>query len=260
MELVTAAKYLLRFDDVCPGMNWTAWREVQSALDANGVRPLVAIVPDNRDAFLNVAPARPDFWEQARRWRSQGWTIGLHGYQHVYSTSEAGIIGRNRYSEFAGLGRDAQLAKMRAAMAIFAGQGVTPQAFVAPAHSFDEVTLEALAECGIRRISDGYSVLPNLDARGLLWIPQQLGRFRRMPVGIWTVCCHINAWTPEMVRRFARDLERFGKRIAGFEEIVAGYAQRRPGLADRLSVGSMQFARSLRFAASHSAIRLAARA
>ena len=64
MELVTAAKYLLRFDDVCPGMNWTVWREVESVLHANGVRPLVAIVPDNRDAHLNVGPARADFWER----------------------------------------------------------------------------------------------------------------------------------------------------------------------------------------------------
>lgn len=249
--MVTAAKYLLRFDDVCPGMNWAAWREVKNVLDSNGVRPLVAIVPDNRDAQLNVAPPRADFWEQARRWQAQGWTIGLHGYQHLYTTTESGIIGRNRYSEFAGLGREAQLAKIRSAAAIFAQQSVTPRVWVAPAHSFDEVTLGVLAECGIRRISDGYSALPHVDARGLLWIPQQLGRFRRMPAGVWTVCCHINMWTPEMVRHFAQDVERFGERIAGFEEIAKAYAQRRPGLADRLSMGSMHLARSLRFAVSH---------
>ena len=251
MELVTAAKYLLRFDDVCPGMNWTVWREVESVLHANGVRPLVAIVPDNRDAHLNVAPARADFWEQARRWQSQGWTMGLHGYQHVYITTEPGIIGRHRYSEFAGLGRGRQLGKIRSATAIFAEQSVEPRVWVAPAHSFDEVTLEVLAECGIRRISDGYSVLPHVNARGLLWIPQQLGRFRRMPAGVWTVCCHINAWTPEKVRQFGQDVERFGERIAGFEEIAAEYARRRPGLADRLSVGSIELARWLRFAVSH---------
>lgn len=249
--MVTAAKYLLRLDDICPGMNWAAWREVKSVLDANRVRPLVAIVPDNRDPQLNVAPARADFWEHARRWQSQGWTMGLHGYRHQYVTTEPGIMGRNRYSEFAGLGRHIQRAKIRCGAAIFAEQGVTPEVWVAPAHSFDEVTLGVLGECGIRRISDGYSVLPHVDARGLLWIPQQLGRFRRVPPGVWTVCCHINAWTTENVRDFARDVERFGERIAGFEEIAAEYAQRRPGLADRLSAGGMQLARSLRFAVSH---------
>ena len=249
--MVTATKYLLRFDDVCPGMNWAVWREVQSVLDSNGVRPLLAIVPDNRDSFLNVAPPRADFWEQARNWQGRGWTMGLHGYRHEYTTTESGIIGRNRYSEFAGLGRAAQLAKIRNATAIFAHQNLTPRVWVAPAHSFDDVTLGVLAECGIRRISDGYSVLPHVDARGLLWIPQQLGRFRSMPAGVWTVCCHINGWTAEDIRQFARDVERYGDRIAGFEEIAAEYAQRRPGLADRLSAGSLQLARSLRFAVSH---------
>ena len=76
-------------------MNWAVWREVKSVLDANRVRPLVAIVPDNHDALLNVAPARTDFWELARLWQSQGWTMGLHGYRHVYVTTDPGIIGRN---------------------------------------------------------------------------------------------------------------------------------------------------------------------
>lgn len=251
MELVTAAKYLLRFDDICPGMNWVVWREVKSVLDANRVRPLVAIVPDNRDAHLNVAPARSDFWEQARLWQAQGWAMGLHGYQHVYTTTESGIMGRNGYSEFAGLVREAQLSKIREGTAIFAEQGVVPQVWVAPAHSFDEVTLEVLGECGIRQVSDGYSVLPHVDTRGMFWIPQQLGRFRAMPGGVWTVCCHINTWTPEEVRQFGKDVERFGERIAGFDEIAAEYAQRRRGIADRLSAGSMHLARSLRLAVSH---------
>ena len=140
---------------------------------------------------------------------------------------------------------------MRRAAAIFAEQGVAAQVWVAPAHSFDEVTLEVLVECGIRRISDGYSVLPHVDARGLLWIPQQLGCFRRMPAGVWTVCCHINAWTAKNVRQFGQDVERFGERIAGFEEIALQFAHRRPGLADRLSTGSMQIARSVKLALSH---------
>lgn len=251
MELVANARYLLRFDDICPGMNWTVWREVERVLDSNGVRPLVAIVPDNRDQHLNVAPPRADFWEQARNWQDRGWTIGLHGYRHLYITADSGIIGRNRYSEFAGLDHDSQLTKMRGATAIFARQGLKPEVWVAPAHSFDEVTLQVLAKCGVRRISDGYSVLPHVDARGLLWIPQQLGRFRRMPAGVWTVCCHINGWTPGDIRQFARDVEQFGERLAGFDEITARYAARRPGVADRLSVGSMHLARSLRFAISH---------
>jgi predicted deacetylase len=209
------------------------------------------VVPDNRDPNLTFDWPEPRFWRRVRRWQAQGWTIGLHGYHHRYETGDAGIVGRYRCSEFAGLSRAAQRRKIAAALDVFAQEGVAPEVWVAPAHSFDAITLEELAEQGVRFVSDGYSLLPHLDARGLLWVPQQLGGFRRMPFGLWTVCLHHNRWTAAEVFEFRERLKQYRARIANFRQVVETYAERQPRLADRLSSESIRLARSLRRMLGH---------
>ena len=89
-------------------------------------------------------------------------------------------------------------------------------------------------------------LLPYLDARGLLWVPQQLGGFRRMPFGLWTVCLHHNRWTAREVSGFRARLRQYRGQIANFREVIERYAERRPRLADRLSMESIRLARSVR--------------
>jgi len=128
---------------------------------------------------------------------------------------------------------------------------VVPDVWVAPAHSFDAITLEELAERGVRFVSDGYSLFPHLDERGLLWVPQQLGRFRRMPFGLWTVCLHHNRWRAAEISEFRARLKQYRARIASFREVVETYAEREARLADRLSRESIRLVRSLRRALGH---------
>ena len=243
-----AATYLVRFDDLCPTMNWTVWRRVEAALIEAGVSPILAVVPDNRDPELAIEPARPAFWDEVRRWQQRGWTIGMHGYQHRYLTRYGGILGRNRYSEFAGLSYPLQIAMLRRALAIFAREGVRPDVWVAPAHSFDTTTLRALAECGLTAVSDGYSLLPHTDARGMFWIPQQMGRFRALPAGVWTVCLHHNRWGMDGVVRFRADLDRYRTRCSNVAETIRRYSGRREKWMDRASAGMMRMARAGRVA------------
>jgi predicted deacetylase len=245
-----AATYLLRFDDFCPTMNWTVWRQVEEALTEAGISPILAVVPDNQDPELNVQPANPKFWDEVRAWQKRGWTIGLHGYQHRYVTRCAGIIGRNRYSEFAGLPYETQLAKVSRALKIFAQEGVRPDVWVAPAHSFDIHTLNALSQCRLRTVSDGYSMLPHTDDRGMFWIPQQLGRFRALPGGVWTVCLHHNRWTADDLRRFRADLRTYQGRFSRVPEVTSRYAGRYGKWTDRASAGLMGLARTARLSVS----------
>ena len=49
---MTHATYLVRFDDICPTMNWEAWEQVENVLVSEGIRPILAVVPDNRDENL----------------------------------------------------------------------------------------------------------------------------------------------------------------------------------------------------------------
>lgn len=216
------ARYLVRFDDICPTMNWETWAAIEKILNEFMIKPILAVVPDNQDPHLQVAPAHPQFWRQVRCWQSQGWTIGLHGYQHRYVTTAAGIIGLNPYSEFAGLPFTEQETKLQKGLEIFHREGVRAEVWIAPAHSFDITTVRALRDCGVHFINDGFGVFPR-NANGMLWLPQQLWDFRAMPFGVWTVCFHHNEWTPEEILKFRHNIRQYHDFIANFNEISQAY-------------------------------------
>jgi peptidoglycan/xylan/chitin deacetylase (PgdA/CDA1 family) len=226
--------YLLRFDDICPTMNWSVWEEIERTMNHHGVRPILAVVPDNRDPNLVVDLAAPDFWERVRRWQAMGYCIAIHGYQHVYVNRNKGMMRLTPNSEFAGLPYEEQLDKMRKGLAIFAENGVTADAFVAPSHSFDPVTLKVLREVGLKVISDGLWPWPHEEA-GIFWIPQQLWRFGPKSSGVWTVCCHHNRWTRRTLDRFIKDLGAYASRMTDVQAITQAYAGRPLTVSDRLS-------------------------
>ncbi len=229
-----SARYLIRIDDVCPTMNWVAWEQVEDLLVRLDVKPMLAVIPDNQDDTLKRSSPENAFWERVRGWRDRGWTIGLHGYQHKFVTQDAGVIGINNYSEFAGVPEDLQTSKLQMAIEIFHREGIRPEVWIAPAHSFDQTTLELLNRTGLRRISDGFFLFPNVDSAGMLWIPQQLWRFRPMPFGVWCVCLHINDWGARDVARFQRDVERYRRKIVSVQEAITCYGDRRRDWRDKV--------------------------
>ena len=226
-------QYLVRFDDICPTMNWSTWEAVEAHLVRHGVKPILAVVPDNQDPSLEVDPPRADFWDRVRRWQAMGYTIALHGYQHRYVNQNSGLMGLTPKSEFAGLPAADQEAKLRAALAIFEREGVRAEAWVAPSHSFDRATVAILARLGVRTISDGLWPRPFTEASGITWVPQQLWDFRPKPEGVWTVCSHHNHWTPERVERFGGFIRAYAPRMTDVPSVLGEYAGRRLSLADR---------------------------
>ncbi len=214
-----SAQYLVRFDDICPTMNWTIWVRIEPVLAVHKIKPILAVVPDNLDPKLMVQPARADFWDCVRTWQAQGWSIALHGYQHLYETRHAGLMGFNSYSEFAGLPYDVQRDKLVKALAVFSEQGVRPDAWIAPAHAFDAITVKALLDLGISVISDGFYCRPVkwLDA---LWIPQQMWRFKPMRFGLWTVCYHHNNFSEYSIRMLELDIERFASSVVSMDQVI----------------------------------------
>lgn len=239
-------RYLLRFDDICPSMNWQTWREIENTLREYELKPLLAVVPDNRDPQLQVEAPRENFWEEVRRWQSQGWTIGLHGYRHLYSTNDAGLLGLNARSEFAGLSRATQEEKLKHALAIFAREQVAPDIWIAPAHAFDAVTVELLNKLGVRAISDGFFLYPHRDEGGMFWLPQQLWRFRVLPFGIWTICLHHNHWTPHTLARFRALLAAHHRLFTSFEKMKTRYGSRSSAWYDQLTANAWRVALKLK--------------
>jgi len=227
------AKYLVRFDDICPGMNWEVWDQVEKLLVSYNIKPILAIVPDNQDPKLNVSAESEDFWARAQSWKDRSWSLAIHGYQHRYETEDSGLIGINAYSEFAGLSYEQQLHKLSKAVEIFKQHNLPTNLWVAPAHSFDKQTLKALRELGFSQISDGFSLFPYTDGDSLFWIPQQLWKFRRLALGVWTVCFHINSWGTKEINKFENDLKTFGSYISDIDSLHDLYSANSSSLVDK---------------------------
>jgi len=228
-----AGKYLLRFDDICPTMDWDVWGLIEEEVRKCRVRPLLAIVPDNCDPELKRSEPVGTFWERVAAWQRDGFAIGVHGYQHDFVNDNPGIVGTTRKSEFAGLSIEIQERKLAAAMGIFEHHGVRPDCWVAPAHSFDEITLQLLPKFGLTTISDGFHCLPHVDSDGFLWVPQQLWSFRWRPFGVWTICFHSNTWTKHDIHAFRVGLMTYAKRCFSLRDITEEYADRKKGWSDR---------------------------
>jgi len=226
------AHYLVRFDDLCPTMNWEMWFRIEEVLLDHKIKPLLAVIPDNKDEKLRVAPSHSSFWGEVRKWQGRGWTIGLHGYQHRFVTRQAGIVGIQHRSEFAGVPPSEQEEKLLRAVETLRSNGVHPEVWIAPAHSFDWNTVAVLQKLGVTTISDGLAIAPHRDARGLLWVPQQLWRFRWRPFGVWTVCYHHNRWSELQFARFLSDVSAYGGAIEDLPTVSGRYSRRRHTLLD----------------------------
>ncbi len=229
------AKYLVRFDDFCPTMNWPVWNQLEMILEKHDIKPIIAIVPDNRDQKLAVGPPMLDFWARVRAWQAAGWFIAMHGYQHQYLTSDAGIMRINKFSEFSGLSYQEQRNKLAKGVAVFKEHGVRIDGWIAPAHSFDANTVKALLDLNINIISDGFYWRP-VSKLGALWIPQQLWRFRKMSYGLWTVCLHHNEYSALSIKKFAQDIEDYAPAIISVDQVQRDFAIKECTLLDNLMV------------------------
>src|SRR5437763_10368509 len=187
-------QFLLRFDDICPTMRWDVWSEIEASLMDFGIKPILAVVPDNRDPVLQVAPPMKDFWERVRRWQELGWTIALHGYQHLYVARDGGLVTRRKKSEFASLPANVQEEKLRLGMGIFAREGIKSRVWIAPGNAFDEVTVSLLPRFGMDIVSAGWFWGPFIGPHNTIWMPCQLSNLRSVPSGVWSVCYHVNSW------------------------------------------------------------------
>ncbi len=214
------AKYLIRLDDIAPNMHWENYLRMKAVFLKLGIKPVLGVIPDNHDPELTRLPAPPvDFWREIREVQSLGWDIAMHGYQHLYVSDSPGILEMSPKSEFAGLPFEVQLQKLRSALAVFDGQGVRVQTFMAPSHTFDQNTLRALASIGITRITDGYWLFP-FRYESILMVPQIMERPRALPVGVITFCLHLNSAKESFLREVEQFLEIHRKRFISFDAAV----------------------------------------
>ena len=242
------ARYIISLDDANPYMKKENWDKIENLLDKYQVKPIVAVIPNNKDKTVMFEEFENDFWNRIKRYMAKGWKIGLHGHEHVMHKSSNSVIPINDYSEFSGLPYDVQYSKLKEAKRIFEENGIYTDLWIAPAHGFDYNTLRALQELGINYISDGFAFYPFFE-HGFIWIPQQLWRYRWMPFGVWTICLHPNVMTEEELRKFSLFLEKHHSKIIDFETVTKMRIKRRNLLGkiiEKAYLGLVKARKSLR--------------
>lgn len=186
-----SAQYLLRFDDLCPTVSRTRWQRLTALIEEFGLKPILAVVPDNRDNSLKVSDSDPEFWTKIAALEAAGAMVALHGYRHLCLSAGRSMLQLHHKTEFAGVPEDTQRQWIQEGLSMLQGHGLNPRIWVAPRHGFDRVTLRVLRKQGIRLVSDGFARLPFVRG-GLIWIPQQLWEPVEKPKGLWTICIHAN--------------------------------------------------------------------
>lgn len=198
-------KIAIRMDDITPDMDWEKFLAFKEILDKQGIKPLIGVVPDNRDENLHRAKAAGDFWEYVRDLQENGWSVALHGWQHIYTTKKGGLFPLNRFSEFAGLSFEKQKEMLEKGTAVLKQNGITTDLFMAPAHSYDRNTLKALKELGYRRMTDGFGRRP-YTWQGMTFYPISfmMSRSLKKKRGYSTLVIHSNEISDEGMERYRK--------------------------------------------------------
>jgi predicted deacetylase len=235
------AQYLLRFDDLCPTMDRERWEHFVPLIQEFGIRPILAVVPENTDRELKIARPDPAFWERMRAMETSGATIASHGYRHVCASRGKSLVPLHRHSEFAGVTEDTQCEWICAGLNILRGRGLNPTMFVAPRHGFDENTLRGLSANGIGLISDGFARVLCMRG-GLIWIPQQLWAPVEKSEGLWTICIHSNTADSAQVDALRRFLEGHASQFTSVERVLREWKPMQLNLTERI-IGAVMLGR-----------------
>jgi len=185
-------KYLMRFDDVNPRMDWEKFYVIKNTLEKYNIKSILGVVPKCEDLNLMVSKERIDYFSYLKKCKYYGDVIAQHGYKHIYDSNSRGIFANSNASEFAGHTLDIQIEKLTKGKYILNKHSLWEPVFMAPAHSFDENTLKALKRLSFNTILDGFSLFPYKD-KNLIFIPQIFSKpLPSFFSGISQLCIHVN--------------------------------------------------------------------
>ena len=198
-------KYLLRFDDIAPNMNWRLFYKIKELLIKYKIKPILGVIPNNKDKELKKFPVcKSNFFSEIKKLKSLGWTIAMHGYEHVYFENKIkDYLSMRIKSEFVGESFEVQNHKIEKGISILKKNNLNTDIFFAPNHSFDLTTIDCLKMNNFKYIVDGYGFAPFND-RGMIFIPQMFNIPRKYPFGLHTFVFHINEFTDKHYQAFEK--------------------------------------------------------
>ena len=221
-------KYIIRLDDACPTMNEKKWNEMEKLLNKYNIKPIVGIIPDNKDKSFNYEKIY-DFWTKyAKKWEKQGWIIAQHGLNHNLSSTIR--------TEFSGKSYKVQKDIIDKGYQILKDHDITPICFFAPAHTFDKNTIKVCKESNyFQFISDGYSLYPYVEDN-MIFFPSIFDTPHKISNnGIFTFVFHPNNTTKHDIERLERFIVQHEKNFeVNIKEIIEKYKNRKRSIIDKL--------------------------
>ncbi len=211
-------RIVFRLDDICATMDMQKFVTMRDILDRYHIKPLLGIVPRNRDASLMVQEESPHYADIIKQCRLNGYAVAMHGTYHIYDSTAKGIVTKRPKSEFAGKSLKAQVRLLKAGKMQMKRDSLDTDIFFAPGHSYDKNTVRALRMTGFRVVSDGRS-FGKYKRGGIEFIPVRIFATGLKPVcGITTICFHTNHMDHASFRR----LEQY---IAKYREYICDYSE-----------------------------------
>lgn len=228
------AQFLLRLDDLCPTLHRARWERLLRLVEEFSLQPILAVVPENMDRELNLAPRDDRFWEEVRRLEATGADVALHGFRHLCRSKGRSLLPLHRHSEFAGVDEPTQQQWIESGLQLLRARGLSPRLWVGPRHGFDRTTLRVLRDVGIDLLSDGLAHRP-FRREGLIWLPQQLWAPVEKDSGLWTICLHSNTLTSAQLEAFANFLRRHAAQFTSVDRVLEEWPCTPLSLGERLA-------------------------
>ena len=76
-------------------MNWDLMKKSELLFEKYEIKPVLGVIPNNKDKELLSYPKQNDFWEQLRKWRDKGWEISP-----IPTKEQVGFYNDNGYLKF----------------------------------------------------------------------------------------------------------------------------------------------------------------
>ena len=212
---------IIRLDDIAENMNWDFMNKIEILFDNYSIKPVLGVIPNNKDKDLLKYPYKENFWEKVRAWQKKGWEISMHGNTHVYEnqSKKKDYFGYGGNSEFYGHSLEKQSHKIREGLNKFKSEKVEVRSFYAPNHTYDLNTFTALKINGINQVIDGYGLFPHTE-NDIDFIPQLFYKNILLPFGIQSTQVHLNYYSDKEIIQFEKFIKKKYQKIITYDEAL----------------------------------------
>ena len=212
---------LIRMDDIAENMKWNFMDRCETLFERFNIKPLLGVIPENKDIEFLHYPKNPNFWNKVREWKKKNWEISMHGFTHIYDqeTNKKDFFGYGGRSEFFGHDYQTQFDRITKGLEKFKKEGLNIRSFFAPNHTYDENTFAAIKKAGIKNVIDGYGLIPYTN-NGLNFFPQLFYKEILLPFGIQATQIHLNYWTEDDYINFENFIQMNHRKIISFDQCL----------------------------------------